>query len=147
MWVVGIFIILIGIAFLMPKQSIAPVSTTATSTMLTLGGKMFTVETVRTAADTEKGLSGHAPLGESGGMLFVFDTPKKYGFWMKDMTFPIDIIWIGADYKITHIEKSLAPSTYPTVYYPESDSLYVLEIASGQSDLLHIQKGDMVIME
>ena len=45
-------------------------------------------------------------LKEDEGMLFVFDHSDKYSFWMKDMNFPIDIIWIGEDLQIVFIKKN-----------------------------------------
>ena len=41
------------------------------------------------------GLSGRSSLAENEGMLFIFDTPAVYEFWMKDMNFPLDFIWIN----------------------------------------------------
>ncbi len=112
-----------------------------------LGGKSFFVEIASTNESKVKGLSFHKPLLEDEGMIFVFDTPDTYGFWMKDMTFPIDIIWIDENLRIVHIEKSLSPSTYPHIFYPESPVRYVLEITSGQSDELKIKIGDTVVFQ
>jgi uncharacterized membrane protein (UPF0127 family) len=92
----------------------------------------------------EKGLSGHAPLAKNQGMLFVFKTPDAYGFWMKDMLFPLDIIWLGEDYRVVHVEHAVSPDTYPKIFTPTSPALYVLEISAGQADLLGIKIGDSV---
>ena len=113
------------------------------STVL-IDGNIFSVEVVDTKPLLEKGLSGHAPLSQNQGMLFVFQKPDKYGFWMKDMLFPIDIVWIGANWRVIHIERNLSASTYPEVFSPQSDSLYVLEIPAGQSDSVGIKVGDKV---
>ena len=63
---------------------------------------------------------------------------------MKDMNFPIDIIWIDAMKKVVHIEKELKPcdsiSICP-VYTPNADALYVLEVKSGFSDQHFISEG------
>ena len=109
-----------------------------------VGGKTLTVEVVETKYLLEKGLSGHKPLLSDEGMFFVFQAPQKYGFWMKDMTFPIDIIWLDSNYKISHIEKNVKPETYPKVFYPETDSKYVLELQAGQSEILNLKIGDFV---
>ena len=114
------------------------------SPVVTLGGKLFSVEIADTPATQERGLSGHAPLSDGQGMLFVFDKSDNYGFWMKDMTFPIDIVWLNSDMKIAHIEKSVFPETYPKVFYPNALTQYVLEISAGQSDILHLKTGDSV---
>src|SRR3989344_1451545 len=70
-------------------------------------------------ADTQEkrtqGLSGRKDIADDYGMLFVFDAPGKYGFWMKDMLIDIDIIWLSRDGSIVHIEHSVSPATYPTI--------------------------------
>lgn len=107
-----------------------------------VGGKIFSVEVVETSYFLEKGLSGHKPLLSNEGMFFVFEKPDKYGFWMKNMSFPIDIVWFTSDLRVNHIEKSVSPETYPKVFTPETESLYVLEISAGQSDELNLKIGD-----
>jgi len=102
------------------------------------------VETAMTPAEWERGLSGHAPLAQDVGMLFIFDKPDNYGFWMQKMNFPLDIIWISPDFHIVHIEKNLSPETYPTVYYPNALAKYVLEISAGETDKNNIKIGDFV---
>ena len=109
---------------------------------LILGGKVFTVEVADTAKLLEKGLSGHRSIKNDEGMLFVFQRPDKYGFWMKDMLFSIDILWIDSNLKIVHIEKSLRPETYPKIFYPSSVALYVLELKAGEVQNLNLKIGD-----
>ena len=116
----------------------------STKAEVVLDGKTFRVETATTPAQWQKGLSGHASLAENAGMLFVFDKPDNYGFWMKDMLFPLDIIWISSDFHIIYIEKNLSPDTYPTVYYPNAPAEYVLEISGGLTDENNIKIGDLV---
>lgn len=102
-------------------------------------------------SDTEdersQGLSGKEGLGEGEGMLFVFEYPAKYGFWMKDMNFAIDIIWISPENRVLAIEKGLEPSTYPKVFYPPDKVLYVLEVPSGFSDTAKIEVGQSLSIE
>lgn len=109
-----------------------------------LGGKKYSVLVARTTNQLTKGLSGRVSLGQDEGMLFEFRESRKYGFWMKDMSFPLDIIWISDDNKIVHIEKSLATSTYPKIFYPENIARYVLEINAGELEKLNIKIGDSV---
>ncbi|MEQ1500402.1 MAG: DUF192 domain-containing protein [Parcubacteria group bacterium] len=119
-------------------------STQTYSSRLVLGGRTFSVEIADTKNLTEKGLSGHAPLAFNEGMFFAFKDSDVYGFWMKEMLFPIDIIWIDKDFRIVHIEKEVKPETYPKVFYPSLPAMYVLEISSGESDKLGLQIGDPV---
>lgn len=119
-------------------------STVNYKSKLVLGGKTFSVDVADTVYTQAKGLSNRQSLGYNEGMLFIFKDVDIHGFWMKDMLFPIDIIWMDENLKINHIEKSLSPETYPKVFSPEAPAKYVLEIASGQADLLKVKIGDVV---
>jgi uncharacterized protein len=139
-----VILLIAGLALLSRNMQQKSAVRTGVNSTVTLGPKVFHVEVADTPALQERGLSGHAPLADNQGMIFIFDKPDNYGFWMKDMLFPLDIIWIGPDWRVTHIEKSLATSTYPQIFYPGAPSLYVLEISSGQSDMLGLKVGDAV---
>jgi uncharacterized protein len=90
--------------------------------IVTLGeGIRVSVEVARTPAARARGLSGHAPLGEDEGMLFLFDEADRYGFWMKDMLFPIDIIWI---------RDGVVDGALPS-YAPREPADTVLEVRAG----------------
>jgi len=112
--------------------------------ILFLANKEYKVDIARSPKELERGLSGRESLTQDSGLLFVFDKPDNYGFWMNDMNFPIDIIWISDENKIIHIEKSISPSTFPNVYYPNGKALYVLEVSAGESELLKLKIGDEV---
>ena len=77
-------------------------------------------------------------------MLFVFDHPAQYPFWMKDMNFPIDIIWIDENLKVIFIKKNAVPESYPEVFTSPQNSKYVLEVVAGFSDKYNIKIGDKV---
>jgi uncharacterized membrane protein (UPF0127 family) len=65
------------------------------TTTVTIGNAIFSVEVASTTIEETRGLSGRAGLGQNEGMLFLFGSPNVQNFWMKDMNFPIDMIWIG----------------------------------------------------
>lgn len=94
-----------------------------------------------TAAAREQGLSDIAALPKDSGLLFVFPNAGEYGFWMKDMHFPIDMVWIGADRKVSGVVPGVSPATYPTIFYPPAPISYVLELASGEAAKMHIAPG------
>ena len=133
-WIFVSILIFVGI--------IAFFSTKTYKSEVILGGKVFFVDVVDTNYLLSKGLSGRMSLDEDRGMLFVFQKPDKYNFWMKDMLFPIDIIWFDQNFKIIYVEKSVSPQTYPKIFTPGFNSLYVLEISAGQVQKLGIQIGD-----
>ena len=95
-----------------------------------------------------KGLSIKDSLKENEGMLFVLNPSSRRGFWMKDMKFPIDVIWLNENKQIVHIKKSLEPcvSNCP-VYYPDRESKYVLETVAGFADKQNLRVGDKVFFE
>ncbi|MBP7804931.1 MAG: DUF192 domain-containing protein [Candidatus Pacebacteria bacterium] len=81
--------------------------------------------------ETERGLSNSVPLQPNEGMLFVFDEPGRTPFWMKDMNYSIDIIWIDENKKVIDITRDLSPSSFPNVYPPKEPALYALEVPAG----------------
>ncbi len=101
------------------------------------------VELAETAADHARGLGGHAPLGMTDGMIFVFQTPGFYAFWMKGMTFNLDIMWIDGtadNLRVVHLASDVP--AYPTetpdgrlpTYSPTRPGRYVLEVNAGFAD-------------
>ena len=107
------------------------------------------VEIMRSPKDKARGLSGRAFLAENEGFLFIFENKTRPSFWMKEMLFPIDIIWI-ADGKIVGIEKYIpipeegaSLSDLPS-YTPTSSIDYVLEVNAGFSDKYSFKEGDVV---
>jgi len=87
-----------------------------------------------TESERQQGLSGTPVLPTGIVKLFIFESPAVWGFWMKGMNYPIDIIWLDADKKIIHVAANLAPETYPTSFLPPVDSLYVIETPAGQAE-------------
>lgn len=79
-----------------------------------------------------RGLSGQEPLNAGEGMLFKFNQRARHRFWMKGMTFPIDIIWFD-DGKIVHMVRGRLPKPGEAleVYSPDQPAQYVLEVAAG----------------
>lgn len=78
-----------------------------------------------------RGLSGTATLPEDMGMFFVFPADGHHGIWMKQMKYPIDIIWLDSVLKVVHIEEQISPLTFPKTFHPETAARYVLEVPSG----------------
>lgn len=101
-------------------------------------------EIVTTLAQQEKGLGGRKTIPDNYGMLFVFPQKDRYGFWMKDMLVPIDIIWLADDGTITKIDANVDPSTYPTPYYPPVPVQYVLETRAGFASVKGWQVGTQI---
>ena len=109
-----------------------------------IAGQSIKVDLALTTTEQQKGLGGQNGLKENEGMLFVFDRPGEYYFWMKGMNFPIDIIWVGEDLRIVYIKKDARPELYLETYDPGRDAKYVLEVISGFSEKNNLKKGDMI---
>ena len=149
-----ILLILLSIVYCLPtvitgceKNVYALNANNVSSSSVKIKDLIIHVDLAKTPEQQAKGLSIKNTLNENEGMLFIFDTPKEYSFWMKDMKFPIDIIWIGSDNKIVHIEKNLPPCTFfliCTSYSPHANSKYVLEVPSNYTAKNNIIIGDRV---
>ena len=111
---------------------------------LSIGSNTFQVEIADTPEKRQQGLSGRSALADGSGMFFTFDKPGQYGFWMKDMNFPIDIVWIDENYSIVDIDENLLPETYPKVFYPDQPIKFVLEVPAGTVDKYRIATGTVV---
>lgn len=103
----------------------------AKASTLSINGAVVKLEIVDTPEKMSLGLGGRAGLPEGQGMWFVLPAEDMTGFWMKDMKFSIDILWLDGELKVTGIQHSLSPDTYPEVFYPEFPSRYVLEVPAG----------------
>ncbi len=127
---------------------------------VTIGTKTFQVEVASTTLERARGLSGRDSLAEDSGMFFIFDAPSDYGFWMKDMKFPIDIIWIKGspsqilpgktwEGKVAGFAENAAPEPSKSVwdlkiYYPPEPVDRVLEVNAGDVAKYGIKVGDKV---
>ncbi len=109
--------------------------------VVTIGGASFQVEVADTSAARES-------VPESAGTLYVFDEEQLITFWMKDMKFPVDWVWIDASCQVVDItrdapvpEPGQASADLPT-YQPKTPAMYVLEISAGASAAAGFGPGD-----
>jgi uncharacterized membrane protein (UPF0127 family) len=114
----------------------------AVGSTVKIGDATVKITVADTPAERERGLSGHPGLHEDEGLLFVFEIPGKYGFWMKDMLFSIDIIWLNENREVIYIKKNATPESFPEVFTPPVDAKYVLEVVAGLTDEKNISVGN-----
>lgn len=107
-----------------------------------IAGQDIKVDLALNEKTQRQGLSGRKELKENEGMLFVFDKSGKYPFWMKDMNFPLDIIWLSEDLEVVYIKKRALPESFPENFIPEKNAKYVLEVVSGFSEKNNLKAGD-----
>lgn len=98
--------------------------------------------------DTEQrkitGLSGSKPLNENEGMLFQFPAPGRYGFWMKDMSYALDFIYLNNNVVVELVE-NVSPNTYPNIIIPEKKFNSAIEVKAGLVNKKKIQIGDKLV--
>ncbi|MBX4189256.1 DUF192 domain-containing protein [Candidatus Parcubacteria bacterium] len=141
LWILAIAIILLGVSvkyFPYHRNCFARQSVLEGS----LGETGLHLEVADTEVLRSQGLSGRKGLPSNTGMLFIFETPGKYGFWMKDMKFALDMVWISPEKKIVAIDRDVRPESYPQALYPPQDVSYVVEVPAGFSKVHGINVGE-----
>lgn len=104
------------------------------------------IEVVSEPDDVSRGLMYRDGLAADSGMFFVFERAFAYPFWMKNMKFPIDIIWMNEEGVVVHVERDVPPCTQdpcPT-YPPRQAALYVLEINANETVKHSITDGSKI---
>ena len=133
------------------KQSISILESHAELAEVKINEDIFTVFIADSKEEKKRGLIGHKSLSEKSGMLFIFDAPSVPRFWMKDMQFPIDIIWIYQNQIIGWSENATPqPSALNSeliIYYPPSSINMVLELAAGTVKASNLRIGDIVTIK
>jgi uncharacterized protein len=137
------FLIILSIIIIAIYLVIAIFSNQKKFNQVKINNKTINVEIADTNAKREKGLSFHEPLSEDEGMLFIFDTPGRYGFWMKDMNFDLDFIWIKNN-KIVEITSNVSHNNPGKVYQPKTEVDSVLEVKSGFAKRNQIKIGEQI---
>lgn len=134
-----------------------------TDVLFSPSGDQIFVELASTEDKRNLGLSGKDKLkmynqGDkiiTEGMLFVFDKEQITSFWMKDMNFDLDMIWLNSDFKILHIEKNAKANSYnaknpnASQFFTSGNTpaKYVLEINGGYSNKMNLKVGDILRMQ
>lgn len=111
---------------------------------LLMAGKELQIILADTDALRIKGLSGSTPIAENHAMFFLFDKPDKYGFWMKDMLYSIDIIWVNIKGQVIHIVHNANPESFPKVFKPTTDAIAVIEVKSGLTKDIGLTEGEYI---
>lgn len=103
----------------------------------------YNVFIAHTDATRSQGLSGIASMDTNEGVLFIFDAPTDAKFWMKDMMFALDFVYIR-DGKIVDLRENVSPDTYPELITARSPFTHVLELNAGQIRQWKFAVGDRV---
>lgn len=132
-------------------ETLIPLQTQNFGTQVKIKDTILNVEVADTPGKRSKGLSGRESLATGSGMLFVFPEEKKYQFWMKEMKFPIDFIFIK-DGKVVDLLNNASPpnpnqkaETLP-IYQPIVPINMMLEVNAGFIQANSIKVGDLVFL-
>ncbi|MBI2086633.1 MAG: DUF192 domain-containing protein [Candidatus Zambryskibacteria bacterium] len=142
--IIGLSIILWSFYAFLQKSAPVHYQNYIGRTYVVVGKNNIEVEIADTEEERAQGLSDKGTLETGHGVLFIFDEPAKYGFWMKNMHFPIDIVWIDENWKVVGIERLINPNTYPKAFYPPDNIKYVLEIPAGEAQKYDIDIGQFI---
>ncbi len=119
-----------------------------TKATVKLAGQEMRVLVADTYAHRLQGWSGKKNMGKYGGMLFVFPDVSRHPMVMRDMYFPLDIVWIDVD-KVVDIAPKLPPEAgvpedQLTIYQARVSSTLVLELPAGFMEQTGLKIGDTI---
>ena len=143
----GFYLLLPSVLCLLPLFLSACRSTAALNSppLVCFEKNCYKVDIVSTPSEREKGLMFRSGLRTDEGMFFVFERRDIFQFWMKNMRFPIDIIWLDANReegknftlnaKVVDMAADVPPCDRENcpVYTPSQKAIYAIEIPAGDS--------------
>jgi uncharacterized protein len=108
----------------------------------------YSLEIADNPLSRAQGLMHRDFLPADSGMLFIFQKPGTYTFWMKNTLIPLDIIWLNKEFEVIFINKNTPPCTANPCpsYGPREPASYVLELNSGEADKIDLAKGDTITL-
>ena len=143
-----IFICIVAFVFYTMFSYKPEVSKTPSLPTIQVGETIVPVVVADEENERIQGLSGMESLPENQGMLFIYDQPSYYTFWMKEMRFPLDFIWINEG-RVVDITTDIQPPSHedepPNTVIPNNPATMILEVPAGFVSEHNIQIGDTVI--
>jgi uncharacterized membrane protein (UPF0127 family) len=143
----NIFISICGAAII--SALLIRVFTPTRNRVISLNEKPIEVEVASTYTARQKGLKDRESLPDGKGMMFVFSVSGQHGIWMKNMRFPIDVIWLK-DGVIVDMAKNIQPPTQRTaneeldIYYPRMPANSIIEMSASTLDKAGVKIGDRI---
>lgn len=136
--IIGLVLILVGLVVSFTLTTFKP------TTQVRIGSGVYSLWLADNDITRVQGLSEVEKLHLNGGLLMAFDTNGTHGIWMKDMNFPLDIIWLNSEKKVVYIVMNAPPEDpSSTVYTPKDPARYVLELPAGSVKKAGIKTGDI----
>ncbi len=116
--------------------------------IIQIGNNKYSIEIANTEKSRSLGLSGRTSINKNQGMLFVFPSPSNYLFWMKEMNFPLDFVWIDGD-KVVDVTQNVPKQANSdlnslTTFTAKSPFDKVVELYAGTVEADNIKIGDII---
>jgi len=115
-----------------------------------IGDTVYVVDLAVTPAERTQGLSGRLSMDAERGMLFVYGEDGARTFWMPNMHFPLDMVWIRADCTVAGVTANVPNPPLDTPrdqleLYPSAGLVrFILELNAGQAEMHGIGAGGAV---
>jgi uncharacterized membrane protein (UPF0127 family) len=111
---------------------------------ITIGTTTVLASVAETVPERIQGLSDTPYLPENVVKLFVFGSEGAHSIWMKDMQYPLDIMWANRAGELVHIEENVSPDTFPESFRSPVPAWYVIEANAGFVAEQQLQIGDVM---
>jgi uncharacterized protein len=143
LFIIPILLAISAFILIQANEMISPIN--SEGSYVEIENRMIRVDLAITRDEQIQGLSDRAELCSDCGMLFLFPEKQVRSFWMKNMKFPIDIVWIDGD-RIVKIDKNLPPEgEFPEISYNSLVGVdKVLELNAGYCDKHNIKIGSKI---
>ncbi len=114
-----------------------------------IGGAELHLEVALSPEERAIGLMYRESLGEKNGMLFVFEEKGNHAIWMKNVRFPLDLLWLDDEMRVVYVYPDASPcrSDPCPIYIPPEDARYVLELPANFTLRHGIGIGDRLTLE
>ena len=112
------------------------------SLSLNIAGETLVLEIARTPEEQKIGLMGRTKLADNAGMIFLFDSPRFIGFWMKDTPLDLDIAFVDAKGFVFHTDTMLANTS--DIHYSYGPAAAAIEVKKGHLRKLGIGPGTRI---
>ena len=106
------------------------------------------LEVARTEPERSRGLMFRTSMAEQAGMIFLFERPGVYPFWMKNTLIPLDMFWTDTTGKVVWIAESVPPCQADPCpeYPPKAVASYVIETNAGFARQHGVKVGDVLTL-
>ena len=107
------------------------------------GRESFAVEVADEPDERSQGLMFRTEMSAASGMLFVYDSPRRVQFWMKNTLLPLDMVFADSTGTVTRVHEGAVPGDLTAIDGGKGVQ-FVLEINAGLATKLGIAPGSVL---